>query len=135
MNSAYGTYEQILKEFISLFVDKDKSGFPLVYRGKAPQMKVVEAWGEPKVFAVYTVFEGDYGQQTVQPVSLYVYKDRDILAFRKEQMREALQNNAVIVHGDGIKVKFTSGNPFIQDKVDEDENIKGYYINMLATIY
>ncbi len=131
--SNYNNYEQILYEFLSYFVDTH-NGYPLVYRNNPPSIEEIESFGD-NVYCVYTVFEGDFGQQTSQPISLYSYGNRQKVFAKKEILSQALLNNAVVVSGNNIKVKFTSGNPFVQDKVDSDENIKGYYINIITTTY
>lgn len=131
--SNYNNYEQILYEFLSGYVDTH-NGYPLVYRNNPPSLEEIENFGD-KVYCVYTVFEGDFGQQTSQPISLYSYGNRQKVFDKKEQLSQALLNNAVVVSGNNIKVKFTSGNPFVQDRVDSDENIKGYYINIITTTY
>ncbi len=132
--SNFNNYEQILYEFLSDYVDKDDDLNPLIYRNTAPTLEEVEAFGD-KVYCVYSIFEGDFGSQTAQPISLFSYGSQAKVFAKKELLSQALLNNAVAISGSGIKVKFTSGNPFIQDRTDADENIKGYYVNILATIY
>lgn len=132
--SSYNNYEQILYEFLSDFVDTDEDDNPLVFRNTAPTLEEVQAFGD-KVYCVYSIFEGDFGSQTAQPISLFSYGNQAKVFAKKELLSQALLNNAVAISGSGIKVKFTSGNPFIQDRTDVDENIKGYYVNILATIY
>lgn len=135
--SSYNNYEQILAEWLANFVDSvtiDNVSVPLVFRDTAPTLEEVQAFGD-KVYCVYSVFEGSFGQQITQPISLFSYGSQAKVFAKKELLSQALLNNAVAIRGSGIKVKFTSGNPFIQDRTDADENIKGYYINILATIY
>ena len=132
--SEFDNYEQILCEWLASFVDTDADGNPLVFRNDAPTLEEVEAFGD-KVYCVYTVFEGSFGQQTAQPVMLYSYGSQRKVFEKKEAVSQALLNNAVLISGRNIKVKFTSGSPFVQDKTDADENIKGYYVNIVATVY
>lgn len=129
----FNNYEEILYDFLTQFVDTDASGYPLLYRGTNPSEEEVAKIGD-SVYAVYSIFEGDFGQQVTQPLSIYSYGNRTKLHAKKEELYDALQG-AELVIGDGIRVKFTSGSPFVQDKDDPDENIRGYYINMIATIY
>lgn len=132
--SNFNNYEQILCEWLANFVDTDADGNPLIFRNTAPTLEEVEAFGD-KVYCVYTVFEGSFGQQTAQPITLYSYGSQRKVFEKKEAISQALLNNAVVISGQNIKVKFTSGNPFIQDRTDADENIKGYYVNIVATVY
>lgn len=132
--SEYNNYEQILCEWLANFVDVNDEGHPLIYRNTAPTLEEVQALNN-KVYCVYTVFEGGFGQQTMQPISLYCYGSQASVFAKKELLSQALLNNAVVISGDNIKVKFTSGSPFVQDRVDADENIKGYYVNIVATVY
>lgn len=132
--SAFNNYEQILVEWLADFVDTDSANNPLIFRGYAPSQEEVESFGD-KVYAVYSLFEGSFGEQVTQPINLLSYGNRQKVFTKKEEMSTALLNNAVVISGDGIKVKFTSGSPFVQDRTDPDENIKGYYINVLATVY
>ena len=132
--SDYNNYEQILCEWLAQFVDTNEYGNPLVFRNDAPTLEEVEAFGD-KVYCVYTVFEGGFGQQTAQPITLYSYGSQRKVFEKKEAISQTLLNNAVVISGNGIKVKLTSGNPFVQDRTDADENIKGYYINIIATVY
>lgn len=132
--SSYNNYEQILCEWLAQFVDTNEYGNPLVFRNDAPTLEEVEAFGD-KVYCVYTVFEGGFGQQTAQPITLYSYGSQRKVFEKKEAISQTLLNNAVVISGNGIKVKLTSGNPFVQDRTDADENIKGYYINIIATVY
>ena len=134
MISQYNNYEQILYEWLAQFVDVNADGNPLIFRNDAPTLEEVEAFGD-KVYCVYTVFEGGFGQQTAQPISLFSYGSRQKVFNKKELLSQALLNNAVVISGNNIKVKFTSGSPFVQDRTDADENIKGYYINIVATVY
>lgn len=132
--SSYNNYEQILCEWLAQFVDTNTDGNPLIFRNTAPTLEEVEAFGD-KVYCVYTVFEGGFGQQTAQPITLYSYGSQRKVFEKKEAISQTLLNNAVVISGNGIKVKLTSGNPFVQDRTDADENIKGYYINIIATVY
>ena len=132
--SSYNNYEQILCEWLAQFVDTNTDGNPLIFRNTAPTLEEVEAFGD-KVYCVYTVFEGGFGQQTAQPITLYSYGSQRKVFEKKEAISQTLLNNAVVISGNGIKVKFTSGSPFVQDRTDVDENIKGYYINIIATVY
>lgn len=134
MISTHNNYEQILCEWLANFVDKDADGNPLVFRNDAPTLEEVEAFGN-KVYCVYSVFEGSFGQQTAQPITLYSYGSQAKVFEKKEAISQALLNNAVVISGNNIKVKFTSGSPFVQDRTDADENIKGYYVNIIATVY
>lgn len=132
--SNYNNYEQILNEWLGGFVDTTDDGYPLVLRNTQPTLEEIETWGD-KVYCVYTLFEGDFGTQTSQPISLYSYGNQRKVFEKKELISQVLLNNAVVISGDNIKVKLTSGNPFVQDRVDPDENIKGYYINIISTVY
>lgn len=132
--SDFNNYEQILCEWLANFVDKDNEGYPLVFRNTAPTLEEVEKFGD-KVYCVYTCFEGGFGQQTAQPITLYSYGSQKKVFDKKELLLKALLNNAVLISGNNIKVKFTSGSPFVQDRTDADENIKGYYVNIVATVY
>lgn len=132
--SSYNNYEQILCEWLANFVDTNEDGNPLIFRNTAPTLEEVESFGD-KVYCVYTVFEGSFGQQTAQPITLYSYGSQRKVFEKKEAISQALLNNAVVISGQNIKVKFTSGNPFVQDRTDADENIKGYYVNIVATVY
>ena len=132
--SEFNNYEQILCEWLANFVDKNEEGNPLVFRNNPPTLEEVEAFGN-KVYCVYTLFEGGFGQQTAQPISLFSYGSQKNVFDKKELLSQALLNNAVVISGQNIKVKFTSGNPFVQDRTDADENIKGYYVNIVATVY
>ena len=134
MISTHNNYEQILCEWLANFVDTNADGNPLVFRNTAPTLEEVEAFGD-KVYCVYTVFEGSFGQQTAQPITLYSYGSQRKVFEKKEAISQALLNNAVVISGQKIKVKFTSGSPFVQDRTDADENIKGYYVNIIATVY
>ena len=134
MISTHNNYEQILCEWLANFVDTDADGNPLIFRNTAPTLEEVEAFGD-KVYCVYTVFEGSFGQQTAQPITLYSYGSQRKVFEKKEAISQALLNNAVVISGQNIKVKFTSGSPFVQDRTDADENIKGYYVNIVATVY
>ena len=75
MISTYNNYEQILCEWLANFVDTDADGNPLVFRNNPPTLEEVEAFGD-KVYCVYTVFEGSFGQQTAQPITLYSFRKR-----------------------------------------------------------
>lgn len=135
--SKYNNYEQILAEWLANFVDTitiNNETVPLIFRNNPPTLEEVEAFGD-KVYCVYSIFEGSFGEQVTQPINLFSYGNRAKVFAKKELMSQALLNNAVVISGDDIKVKFTSGNPFVQDRTDPDENIKGYYINVLATVY
>jgi hypothetical protein len=134
MISQYNNYEQILCEWLAQFVDTNADGNPLIFRNTAPTLEEVEDFGD-KVYCVYTVFEGGFGQQTAQPITLYSYGSQQKVFTKKELLSKALLNNAVLISGQNIKVKFTSGSPFVQDRTDADENIKGYYVNIVATVY
>ena len=138
IKSQFDNYEQILTEWLANFVDKNNEGFPLVYRNNSPSKKEIEEKiGVNKIYCVFTLFEGDFGEQTSQPINLFSYgeKAREKVFAKKELLSNALQNNAVVISGNNIKVKLTSGSPFVQDRTDPDENVKGYYINMIATVY
>lgn len=133
--SQYSNYEQILNEWLAGFVDSNADDNPLVFRNNAPTIEEIQNGIGDKVYCVYTMFEGDFGIQTSQPISIFSYGSQQKVFAKKEQLRQALQNNAVVIKGNNIRVKLTSGTPFAQDRTDPDENVKGYYINILATVY
>lgn len=133
--SRFDNYEQILNEWLANFVDENEEGHELVYRNNAPTLEEIQGHIGDKVYCVFTLFEGDWGVQTSQPISLFSYGNQQKVFARKEQLSNVLQNNAVIIEGQNIRVKLTSGTPFVQDRIDPDENVKGYYIQILATIY
>lgn len=132
--SSFNNYEQILCEWLSQFVDTNKDGYPLVFRNNPPTLEEAREFGD-NVYCVYTMFEGGFGQQTAQPITLYSYGSQKKVFDKVQLLADVLRNGAIVVSGNNIKVKFTSGSPFIQDKTDADENIKGYYVNIVATTY
>lgn len=133
--SNFNNYEQILNEWLANFVDTTDDGYPLVFRNTAPTLEEIEAWGD-KVYCVFTLFEGDFGSQAIQPINLYSYGNQKKVFDKKELLTNLFEeNSAIVINGNNIKVKFNSGNPFVQDKTDTDENIKGYYINLIVTVY
>lgn len=132
--SKYNNYEQILCEWLANFVDKDKDGNALIFRNTAPTLEEIGSFGD-KVYCVYSVFEGGFGQQNTQPINLYSYGSQAKVFAKKELLTKELLNGAVVISGDNIKVKFNSGSPFVQDKTDVDGNIKGYYVNIVSTVY
>lgn len=133
-STKFNNYEQIFYNWLMNFVDKDNDGNALIFRDNPPSLEEVQSFGD-KVYCVYTLFEGDFGSQTTQSINLFSYGSRQKVFAKKELLVKALLNNAVVINGENIKVKFTSGNPFVQDRTDVDENIKGYYINIIATVY
>ena len=135
MKSQFDNYEQILNEWIARFVDTNEEGHSLVYRNNAPTIEEIEEHIKDGVYCVYTLFEGDFGVQTSQPISLFSYGNQQKVFDKKEQLSNELQNNSIVINGEKIAVKLTSGNPFVQDRTDPDENVKGYYINIIATVY
>lgn len=130
----FNNYEQIFYNWLMNFVDKDNDGNALIFRDNPPSLEEVQSFGD-KVYCVYTLFEGDFGSQTTQSINLFSYGSRQKVFAKKELLVKTLLNNAVIINGENIKVKFTSGNPFVQDRTDSDENIKGYYINIISTVF
>lgn len=135
INSNFDNYEQILNEWLAGFVDVNNEGHPLVFRNNAPTLEEIQNHIDDKVYCVYTLFEGDWGVQTSQPISLFSYGSQQKVFAKKEQLSNVLQNNAVVIQGNNIRVKLTSGTPFVQDRPDPDYNVKGYYVNIIATIY
>lgn len=135
MISNFDNYEQILNEWLANFVDVNNEGHPLVFRNNAPTIEEIQDHIDDKVYCVYTLFEGDFGMQTSQPISLFSYGNQQKVFAMKEQISNVLQNNAIVIQGNNIAVKLTSGNPFVQDRTDADENVKGYYVNIIATVY
>lgn len=130
----FNNYEQIFYNWLMNFVDKDNDGNALIFRDNPPSLEEVQSFGD-KVYCVYTLFEGDFGSQTTQSINLFSYGSRQKVFAKKELLVKTLLNNAVVINGENIKVKFTSGNPFVQDRTDSDENIKGYYINIISTVF
>lgn len=133
-STKFNNYEQIFYNWLMNFVDKDNDGNALIFRDNPPSLEEVQSFGD-KVYCVYTLFEGDFGSQTTQSINLFSYGSRQKVFAKKELLVKALLNNAVVINGENIKVKFTSGNPFVQDRTDSDENIKGYYINIISTVF
>lgn len=135
IRSNFDNYEQILNEWLANFVDVNNEGHPLVFRNNAPTLEEIENHIGDKVYCVYTLFEGDWGVQTSQPISIFSYGSQQKVFAKKEQLSNELQNNSIVINGNKIAVKLTSGSPFVQDRTDPDENVKGYYINIIATVY
>ena len=133
-STKFNNYEQIFYNWLMNFVDKDNDGNALIFRDNPPSLEEVQSFGD-KVYCVYTLFEGDFGSQTTQSINLFSYGSRQKVFAKKELLVKALLNNAVVINGENIKVKFTSSNPFVQDRTDSDENIKGYYINIISTVF
>ena len=135
MISQFDNYEQILNEWLANFVDVNNEGHPLVFRNNAPTLEEIQDHIGDKVYCVYSLFEGDFGMQASQPISLFSYGSQQKVFAKKEQLSNELQNNSIVINGNNIAVKFTSGSPFVQDRTDPDENVKGYYINIIAIVY
>ena len=133
-STKFNNYEQIFYNWLMNFVDKDNNGNALIFRDNPPSLEEVQSFGD-KVYCVYTLFEGDFGSQTTQSINLFSYGSRQKVFAKKELLVKALLNNAVVINGENIKVKFTSGNPFVQDRKEREENIKGYYINIISTVF
>lgn len=135
MISQFDNYEQILSEWLTNFVDTNEEGYSLVFRNNAPTLEEIQDHIGDNVYCVYSLFEGDFGVQTSQPISLFSYGSQQKVFAKKELLSNALQNNSIVINGEKIAVKLTSGSPFVQDRTDPDDNVKGYYINIIATVY
>ena len=74
MESNFNNYEQILNEWLANFVDANEEGHPLVFRNNAPTIEEIEDHIGDKVYCVFTLFEGNWGVPTAQPISLFSYE-------------------------------------------------------------
>lgn len=110
------------------------SNFATVYRGTLP------SGIEPDTnYILYKAYVDDVATPFIQPITIYAQKTTsysNVLLIANDIENAIGQGGVLISSEDGtMKIKIDKGNPFYQDKDDEDRTTKAGYINLLITIY
>lgn len=90
----------------------------------------------PDEYISYSADVGAFGQEFIQAITIYSKSTawtyvHDIA----DDIEEAIGEHGIVLRNEWGYIKVMKGNPFYQDKPDEDSSIRAGYINLLLTIY
>lgn len=124
----------LIKNYASTFYDwlKDVSGVE-VYR---EPINFNEDEPAPNEYITYSASVGNFGTNFLQPLTIYSKstawtKVMDIA----ERIEDAVGERGIIVFDDWGIITIEKGDPFYQDKPDEDGSNRAGYVNLLINIY
>ena len=124
MKSKIFLFGQKIYEWLSKFAPTYRGVLPA---GTIPQDVYLYMSGYYDIFATSFVFPVQiYAQKTTSYSSVLLIAD---------EIANAVGDGGILVSGDGIKFRIMKGSPFYQDRADEDETVRGGYVNLGITIY
>lgn len=87
-------------------------------------------------YITYSAVTGNFGVEFIQPLTIYSKST----AYTKvmeitDKIDTAIGEKGIVLRDDWGYLKIMKGDPFYQDKTDEDGSIRAGYVNLLLTIY
>lgn len=108
------------------------SQFTKTYRGVLP------AGQEPDdLYLQFSGYYPNFAQQFILPVQIYKMNTTSYATVLRvaDDIKNEVTEGGVLIGDSDIKIKIELGDPYYQDKPDEDNTVRAGYINLLVTIY
>lgn len=112
------------------------SGFANTFRSPILNTMFDEENPKPNEYIEYSAVVSAFNTEFIQPITIY---SRSTSFNNVLNIVDAIEN---VVGEDGVKVDdewgymtIYKGNPFYQDKPDEDDSIRAGYVNLLIKVY
>lgn len=112
------------------------SGFAPTYRSPIDELTFDEDHPKPNEYIEYASSTGNFATSFIQAITIYSKST----AYTKvmeiaDAIESAVGEKGIVLRNNWGYVKIEKGNPFYQDKIDEDSEYRAGYINLLITIY
>lgn len=121
-------YAKALYEWLSQFAE--------TFREPISEGMFDEQNPKPLEYITYSNVTGNFGESVIQPITIY---SQSTSYSKVMEIADAIENS---IQEKGTKITkewgyivIYKGNPFYQDKPDEDSYIRAGYINLLIQIY
>ena len=112
------------------------SGFAPTFRSPIDELTFDDEHQKPNEYIEYSSSTGTFASSFIQAITIYskstAYTNVMNIA---DAIEEAVSEKGLILRKDWGYIKIEKGNPFYQDKIDEDSEYRAGYINLLITIY
>lgn len=112
------------------------SGFCPTFRSPIDELTFDNEHPKPNEYIEYSSSTGNFASSFIQSLTIYskstAYTNVMNIA---DAIESAVGEKGIILREDWGYVKIEKGNPFYQDKIDEDSEYRAGYINLLVTIY
>lgn len=109
------------------------SQFASTYRGLLPAGRAPEKNVYLRVDGYYNKFATAF----IYPVQIYALNTTSYssVLLIADEIGNAIGDGGVLIIKDDVRFLITKGDPFYQDKGDEDETVRAGYINLEISVY
>ena len=112
------------------------SGFAQTFRSPISEGTFDNDNPKPNEYIEYASSTGNFASSYIQAITIYskstAYTNVMNIA---DAIESAVGEKGIILRNEWGYVKIEKGNPFYQDKIDEDSEYRAGYVNLLVTIY
>lgn len=112
------------------------SGFAPTYREPVASSLFDEEHPQPNEYITYSADAGNFASEFMQAITIYSTSTSwtyimDIV----DEIETAVGENGIILRKEWGYITIHKGNPFYQDKPDEDDSVRAGYVNLIINIY
>lgn len=112
------------------------NGFAPTFRSPISEGLFDESHPQPNDYIEYASSTGNFASSFIQAITIYSKSTAYTQVMNiADAIESAISERGIVLREEWGYVKIEKGNPFYQDKTDEDSNYRAGYINLLVTIY
>ena len=112
------------------------NGFAPTFRSPISEGLFDESHPQPNDYIEYASSTGNFASSFIQAIIIYSKSTAYTQVMNiADAIESAIGEKGIVLREEWGYVKIEKGNPFYQDKTDEDSNYRAGYINLLVTIY
>ena len=112
------------------------SNFAPTFRSPIDELTFNEEHPKPNEYIEYSSSTGNFATSFIQALTI---NSKSTAYTNVMNIADAIENavgeKGIVLRKEWGYVKIEKGNPFYQDKIDEDSEYRAGYINLLVTIY
>lgn len=91
---------------------------------------------KPSEYIEYSADASNFAEQFIQSITIYSQSTAyNYVMDISDKIEQELGESGIVLREDWGYVRIEKGNPFYQDKPDDDDNIHAGYLNFEITIY
>ena len=91
---------------------------------------------QPNEYITYSAVVNNFAEQFIQPITIYSKSTSYKYVWEiADAIESDISERGIVIRDEWGYLKIEKGNPFYQDKSDEDTSIRAGYVNLQITIY
>lgn len=112
------------------------STFAPTYREPVLSSSFDEQNPEPNEYIKYSADTGNFANEFIQAITIYSKSTSWTYVMNiVDAIESAVGESGIILREEWGYITINKGNPFYQDKPDEDDSVRAGYVNLLIKIY